>query len=363
VYVTLPTPIRSQDDDVVIPPFDADPIILDEDGAFSIELPATTDPEWLPNTANYVVRVEFDDDFRKLWWMFPLPHDLPGGVFDLADAGEPNVGTPSLTIRQGTTQPLADGAFKGAWDDDTLYRTGDTVIHGSAVYGALRPSEGTEPGTDPTTWSAYPSGTLAAIGAATLLGNNTGVPAVPAALTTAQVKAMLAIAVGDVSGLAAALAGKLDLAGGTLTGGLTIENGDFQVEDTGTKGYRFRQSGGALDLDATGAKLFVSVFSGTDFDGTQRVYLVLESGASVAQAVGQWQWRQTADGTERHRIDALTGVASLGSKNGLTNLQWCGFKGTAGAPTTDTWNAGDLVIDSAGDLHLCTAGGTPGTWT
>jgi hypothetical protein len=60
---------------------------------------------------------------------------------------------------------------------------------------------------------------------------------------------------------------------------------------------------------------------------------------------------------------AIAGVAAAGSKNGLTGVRLAGFKATSGAPTTDTWVAGDVVLDSAGAWHLCTAGGTPGTWT
>jgi hypothetical protein len=208
VKVLMPTPIRSEDDDVVIPPFELDPIDLDQDGFFTVDLPPTTDPNWLPNTAEYVVMAEFSDDYRKLWWSFPLPHD--GGALDLADAGEPNVGTPALTIRQGVTQPLADGGFKGAYGAGVLYRTGDTVIHGSAVYGALKPSTAITPGSDVTVWTVLPggAGVLAPIAASTVLGNNTAGPVAPIALTTAQTKALLAIVPADVSGLPAELSGK-----------------------------------------------------------------------------------------------------------------------------------------------------------
>jgi hypothetical protein len=155
ITITLPTPIRSEGDNVIIPPFDL-PVDLVL-GAFSVEIPATTDPEWLPNTAEYVVQVTFTEDFRKLWWSFPLPWDTVGDALDLADVGAPNVGTPSLTIRQGTSQPLADGGYRGTWGSGTLYRTGDTVQHGSAIYGALKASTGIIPGTDITIWKTYPS--------------------------------------------------------------------------------------------------------------------------------------------------------------------------------------------------------------
>lgn len=60
---------------------------------------------------------------------------------------------------------------------------------------------------------------------------------------------------------------------------------------------------------------------------------------------------------------ALFGVVAAGSKNGLAGVRLAGFKATPGAPTTDTWAAGDVVLDSAGAWHLCTAAGTPGSWT
>lgn len=51
--------------------------------------------------------------------------------------------------------------------------------------------------------------------------------------------------------------------------------GNFQVDDsaTSTKGYRFRTSGSNLDLDAAGTDLFLSVYSGAGFTGTQRQYI------------------------------------------------------------------------------------------
>lgn len=56
-------------------------------------------------------------------------------------------------------------------------------------------------------------------------------------------------------------------------------------------------------------------------------------------------------------------AATVGvTKNGLTAIRFVGYKSTAGAPTTGTWAAGDLVMDSAKVLWRCTAAGTPGTW-
>lgn len=156
VTITLPTPIRSEGDNVIIPPFDLSIDVVD--GTFEVELPATTDPEWLPNTAAYIVQATFLDDWRKLWWTFALPYDTAGDTLDLADVGAPNVGTPSLTIRQGTTQPIPDGGYRGNWGIGTLYRVGDTVQYGSGVYGALKTSAGVTPGTNAAIWKIYPGG-------------------------------------------------------------------------------------------------------------------------------------------------------------------------------------------------------------
>ncbi|MEU2510563.1 hypothetical protein [Streptomyces syringium] len=62
-------------------------------------------------------------------------------------------------------------------------------------------------------------------------------------------------------------------------------------------------------------------------------------------------------------LSALGPVATLGAKNGLTGVKLCGQKETAGAPTTGTWDTGDVVLDSAGVWHRCLTGGTPGTWS
>lgn len=283
VKVLMPTPIRSEGDDVVIPPFELAPIDLDENGFFTVDLPPTTDPDWLPNTAEYVVMAEFTEDYRKLWWSFPLPHD--GGALDLADAGEPNVGTPALTIRQGSTQPLADGGFRDTYDAGRLYRAGDTVVHSSAVYGALRPSEGVVPGTDVTVWRPFPG-----VG---------GAPIAHAASHAAAGSDPVTLTQGQITGLTAALALLAPLLNPTFAGDVNvvdlIASGRIQIDGSG-KSYRLR-TGGALDFEGSGADLFISVWSAAGFSGTQRTFLRLEGGANIATAVHRWRFAQDPDGT------------------------------------------------------------------
>jgi hypothetical protein len=109
-----------------------------------------------------------------------------------------------------------------------------------------------------------------------------------------------------------------------------------------------------------------ALLTGADFTGDVSVegYATLAGGqANNGWSVVHFLAALAGDFSPVHRLDADTGVASLGAKNGLVNLQLCGFKNSAGAPSTGNWTAGDLVIDSAGAWHLCTTSGVPGTWT
>lgn len=61
-------------------------------------------------------------------------------------------------------------------------------------------------------------------------------------------------------------------------------------------------------------------------------------------------------------LAGLLGVRAGGSYNSLSAVNFRGVRGSAGAPTSGTWATNDVVLDSAGAVWLCTAGGTPGTW-
>lgn len=195
VTITLPTPIRSEGDNVVVPPFDLEIELDTSTGGFSVDVPATTDPDWLPNTAAYVIQAVFSLDFRKLWWSVPLPYDAV--AVDLADCGAPNVGTPSVTVRQGTTSPLADGGYRGVWSSGTLYRAGDTVERSGSVYGALKATQGITPGSDVTKWKVYPGGGGGGGAVSSVFGRDGDIVAVAGDY-----------AVADITGLTTALAGK-----------------------------------------------------------------------------------------------------------------------------------------------------------
>jgi hypothetical protein len=106
----------------------------------------------------------------------------------------------------------------------------------------------------------------------------------------------------QITGLAAALAALAPLAGATFTGTVTVDGADLAVLGDG-KGYRFRRGGGALDLEGTGSDLLVSVWSGTDFDGTQHSYLRLSADAQNMQAAGRVEVVAALFGGAVHTID------------------------------------------------------------
>lgn len=87
----------------------------------------------------------------------------------------------------------------------------------------------------------------------------------------------------------------------TITGTVTV-TGDLTLQGTG-KAYRFRRSGSALDLDATGVDLLISNFSGTAFDGTQRSYFRLSADAQNVQVAGKVEFVESLYGATRHTLD------------------------------------------------------------
>lgn len=74
--------------------------------------------------------------------------------------------------------------------------------------------------------------------------------------------------------------------------------------------------------------------------------------------VGRFYFVLTQD---RLQVSALQ-LGSINAANGLSDVKILGRQTTRGVPTGNTWSTNDAIIDSAGGLHLCTSGGTPGTW-
>jgi hypothetical protein len=104
--------------------------------------------------------------------------------------------------------------------------------------------------------------------------------------------------------------------------------------------------------------------------------LRLLRGSDSSPASRIFEVRNHADSADLFFMD-FNGNLSIGSVSGLgatffnvtsggtaptVTRRWIGGLASTGAPTSGSWIAGDVVIDSAGAWYLCTVGGTPGTW-
>ncbi|MEI5520663.1 hypothetical protein WB388_08615 [Streptomyces brasiliscabiei] len=316
------------------------------DGEFSVELVATDAAGMSPSGWTYKVTAVMANAPNWVRYI-SLPAASPAVTLAAILVPDPVAGEFSTLVSlDGVT-----AADIGAVPEDRQITAGTGLTGGGTLEAdrALAVVFGTTAGTaaqgddarlsDPRTPTAHAASHAAA-------------GADPVTLTQAQ-----------ITGLAAALAALAPLAGATFTGVVTIDDTDFVILGT-DKGFRFRPTGSALDLEAAGADFLISVWSGTTVGaGTQRSYFRLSADAQNVQLAGKLESVAALYGGAVHSLDPTTGLASLGGKNGLTAIRLAGFKATAGAPAAGTWEAGDVVLASDGVWHLCTAGGEPGTWT
>ena len=133
----------------------------------------------------------------------------------------------------------------------------------------------------------------------------------------------------QITGLAAALAALAPLAGATFTGPVVVDDANFSVLGV-NKGYRFRPLGSRLDCEASGSDWMFSVFAGPAFDGTQRTYLRLESGVTLAHACGTWIFTDTADSGAVHTLD---GTGNKLGFHGATSVAQQTVTGSRGGNT------------------------------
>lgn len=155
----------------------------------------------------------------------------------------------------------------------------------------------------------------------------------------------------QITGLAAALAALAPLAGATFTGVVTIDDTDFVILGTG-KGFRFRPTGSALDLEGAGADFLISNWSGATVGaGSQRSYFRLSADAQNVQIAGKVEFVDALYGATRHVLD---GAANTAGFFGATPM---------GRPTVaGSWadgSAGVSLADALADLGLITNNTTP----
>lgn len=324
VVFTPPYPLRDTAGDVVL---GAVPwrVNLDMQGEFTVSLPASDDPDLTPSGWAWRVDVETDAWRETFRIMVPV---ATVGTLELADLvpviTPPVVGIYAPINHTHTAADVTSGTLAyarlpvgtvagtvAAGDDPRLSDARTPVAHGhaavdiaSGTLAAARLPVGSGPGTvaagdDPRLSDARPPTahvhdaadvTTGAFTVARLpVGTTAGTVAAgdDARLADARTPTAHAAthAAAGADPVTPAAIGAFPATGGVIGGNVQVD-GDLQLQGTG-KAYRFRRGGGALDVDATGTDLFFSVFSGPDFDGDQRKYFRLESGAQVLHLIGK----------------------------------------------------------------------------
>ncbi|MCD9196061.1 collagen-like protein [Streptomyces albireticuli] len=137
----------------------------------------------------------------------------------------------------------------------------------------------------------------------------------------------------QVTGLVSALAALLPLAGGTISGNLTVSGyttlqggqfnsdfaafGDLRLIGSG-KAYRLRRGGSSLDFEGGGADVIISVWSADTFTGTQRSYFRLSADAQNIQIAGKAEYVDGLYGTTRHVLDGSTNTLGFHGASPVT---------------------------------------------
>jgi hypothetical protein len=94
--------------------------------------------------------------------------------------------------------------------------------------------------------------------------------------------------------------------------------GNFEISDSAfTKQYRFRTSGSALDLEAAGAPMLLSNWSGAGYTGTQQNYLNLQSSSQTAYVYGNWNFKSGNTGVLTANGNPVLSILGAGS---VTNV-------------------------------------------
>jgi predicted flap endonuclease-1-like 5' DNA nuclease len=290
-------------------------VLLDEDGKFEIELPATNDPAWTPVGWTYTLVMHLSEDYSI--YDVSIPHDAPGAELSLAELIP---ATPSTGIVPGNYAPLvhkhaASDIISGTID---MARLPVGLTHETVAYGDH-----------------------------THAGGGTGGP----------------IAIADVTGLVAALNAKANTshthAIDDVTGLQTALNGKAALVHThaiaDTSGLQ-----GALDLKANSSDVTSSLATKAN---SSDVATSLSSKANTTDVNIALATKADSSAVStalalKANTSSLATVATTGSYNDLTDKPSSG--GGSPAVSTVAGRTGDVVLTKS-DVGLTNVDNTADT--
>jgi len=291
---------------------------LDANGAVSATLLATDDADVTPVGWTYLVQERWYDAPGR---SYPLSLPSAAPTVDLADVAPTAPAEGVYVVVTGPQGPPGSNADAEAYTDAAVatHTADSTAVHGIADTTALETAAGATAkvsahaaASDPHGDRSWASGIFATI---TALNTTNG--------TVITLNGYL----DDIFARLAAIEGGTAFLGGVnSTGPVRVIGADLSIEGTG-KGYRLRRGGGGLDLEACGADLILSNWSGADFSGTQRSYDRYSADAMNVQHAGKREFVSALYGATRHVIDGTADQLGFHGKAPVSQQAVTGSRG------------------------------------
>lgn len=246
----------------------------------------------------------------------------------------------TIAAGNNTISGLSVSSFSSAnisqWTNNSGYlTTNQTITLSGDVSGTGTTSITTTIGSGVVTL-----GKMANLAANSIIGNNTGSPAAPAALTAAQVKAMLGIATSDVSGLgtiATQSAGNVFITGGSLSGLTSVSATTFTGALTGnaTSATTATTANALANTDSAGQSAITAINSATAGTiNTARLNSAVTTQGNTFNGISQLVKLDSSGNLPALNGSALTGLTK--SQVGLSNVENTALSTWAGSTSLNT---------------------------